>query len=117
MTHYTKVVAGMAGYLKADVLTKLNGSIGKWIYGAAVAYLSDRSDKLLRFAQNTPVLNMFLTVVGAMQGEELDVDNMYQYFLSEARESPATIKLPGLPPLTLGVDDVESLFRHIRQGG
>lgn len=117
MTHYTKVVAGLVGYIKADILSKLSGGISKWAYGALVAYVADRSDKLLRIAQNVPILNFFLTEIGAMQGEELDADNMYRYLLEEARQGSATIKLLGLPPLTLTQSDVESLYRHIQQGG
>lgn len=53
------------------------------------------------------------TALGLVEGVNIDVDAIYAELLKQARKGSATVDLPIVGPITFGVADVESLYRHI----
>ena len=109
MMHYSKVIKGLATYIDADILGKLNGSAAKWAAGAAVALALRRAEQIYHQIAD----NAIVRALGLVDGENVDVDAIYSELLKQAQQGSATLNVPMLGPITFAVADVESLYRHI----
>lgn len=110
MMHYSKVIKGLATYIDADILGKLNGSAAKWAAGAAVALALRRADQIYH---HQIADNAIVRALGLVDGEDVDVDAIYAELLKQAQQGSATLNVPMLGPVTFTAADVESLYRHI----
>lgn len=109
MIHYSKVIKGLTDYIDADILSKLNGSATKWAAGAAVAIAARRADQIYQEIAKNPMVR----ALGVVDGENVDVETIYAELLRQAQQGSATLNVPMLGPITFGLADVESLYRHI----
>ena len=111
MVHYTRVVQGLAAYMEREIAGKMTGSINSWILGAAVGLVTSRANQLITGLLSNPML----TSLHLVEGEMLDVDAIYGELLKQAQKSSATVSLPLVGPITFKENDVEALYRYIKE--
>lgn len=109
MVHRSKVINGIAGYVDDEIVSKMNGSWKAWVVGGAAGIVAARADRLMAALSD----NQMIKALGLMDGENVDVEAIYAEMLKQARKGSATIDVPLVGPVTFGVADVESLYRHI----
>lgn len=109
MVHKSKVLRGLGSYVDAEIVSKMAGSWKAWLIGGAVGLAAARADALIGQLASNPMV----TALGLIEGENIDVDAIYAEMLKQAQKSSMTIELPLIGPVTFGVADVESLYRHI----
>lgn len=109
MVHKSKVLAGVAGYVNDEIVSKMAGSWKAWLVGGAAGIAVARAGQMI----DTLAKNPMVTALGLIQGENIDVDVIYAELLKQAQRGSATVELPVIGPITFGTADVESLYRHI----
>lgn len=109
MVHKSKVLTGIAGYIDDEIVSKMAGGWKAWLIGSAAGLATARAGKLIDELLRNPMV----TALGLAEGENIDVDAIYAELLKQARKGSATVDLPVVGPITFGVADVESLYRHI----
>ena len=103
------MLAGIAGYVNDEIVSKMTGSWKAWLVGGAAGLATARAGKLIDELAKNPMI----TALGLIQGEMIDVEAIYTELLKQAQKGSATVDLPVVGPITFGVADVESLYRHI----
>lgn len=111
MTHYTRVIQGIKAYADAELLSKMSGSIKGWILGAALEIIGSSAEGVFRMAQGLP----FVTGLGLIDGENIDVDRLYGALRKAAQCGPATVDIRFIGPITFSAADVDALYRHIKE--
>lgn len=109
MVHKSKVLAGVAGYVNDEIVSKMAGSWKAWLVGGTAGIAVARAGQLIDALAKNPMV----TALGLIQGENIDVDVIYAELLKQAQRGSATVELPVIGPITFGTADVESLYRHI----
>lgn len=109
MVHKSKVLAGIAGYVNDEIVSKMAGSWKAWLVGGAAGIAVARASQMIDALAKNPMV----TALGLIQGENIDVDVIYAELLKQAQRGSATVELPVIGPITFGTADVESLYRHI----
>lgn len=109
MVHKSKVLRGLGNYVDAEIVSKLTGSWKAWIVGGFAGLAANRADALIGQLAGNPVV----IALGLIDGENIDVDAIYAELLKQAQKSSMTLDMPVIGPITFGVADVESLYRHI----
>lgn len=109
MVHYSKVIKGLARYIRNDILAQLNGNMSKWIGGVAIELATQEAEKVYHQLVNNPMVK----ALNVIDGENINIEKIYPLLLTEARQGSATLVLPLVPPITFTEKDVESLYRHI----
>lgn len=111
MVHYSRVINGLAHYIRSDILAQLNGNMSKWIGGVLVELTAQEAEKVYHTLAN----NAMVKALNVIDGENVNVEKIYPLLLAEARQGSATLTLPLnlVPPITFTEKDVESLYRHI----
>ena len=109
MVHKSKVINGIAGYVDAEIISKMAGSWKAWLVGGVAGLAAARAGVLIDELAKNPMVN----ALGIVQGENVDVEAIYAELLKQAQKGSATVELPVVGPITFGVADVESLYRHI----
>lgn len=109
MVHRSKVINGIAGYVDDEIVSKMNGSWKAWVVGGAAGLVAARAERLMNELAGNPVV----TALGLIDGENVDVEAIYAELRKQAQKGSATINMPIVGPITFGVADVESLYRHI----
>lgn len=109
MVHRSKVINGLVGYVDEEIVAKMNGSWKAWVVGGAAGLVAARADRLMAALSD----NQMIRALGLMDGENVDIEAIYAEMLKQAKRGSATIDVPLVGPVTFGVADVESLYRHI----
>ena len=111
MLHKSKVISGAARYIDEEILSKLKGSIAFWGLGVAAGIVMQDAERTLNALINHPIAKFY----NLSDGELIDVDRLYGLLHNMAEKSTATINIKILGPLTLTTEDVEKLYRYIRE--
>lgn len=109
MVHYTKVINGLAQYIRSDILAHLKGNITGWAGGVAVELAKIEAERIFRAASEYPPIKL----LNVIDGENVNIEKVYPLLLAEARQGSATLTISPIPPITFTEKDVESLYRHI----
>lgn len=112
MVHYSQVVAGIAGYLDEEMVSKVAGTPKAWIMGAVIGLASTRAEPLVRQLSSNPMV----VAMGLVDGENIDVDAIYGELIKQAKRGSMTMQIPMMGAVTFNVSDVEKLYRHIKEG-
>lgn len=110
MLHYSRVIRGIANYIDAEIVGKLNGSWKAWVLGGAAGLAMARAEVLFRALAGNPIV----TALGVIDGENVDVDAIMVELRKQAQRGNITVGLPIVGPVTFGLADVEALDRHIK---
>jgi hypothetical protein len=109
--HYNKVIQGAVNYADAELIAPFNGSAKAWGIGIALGLAAKRADQVFAAIKN----NAFLTSLGLVEGEMIDIDAVYAEALKMARKGSATVNIPMIGAVTFKESDVESLYRYIKE--
>lgn len=110
--HYSQVVNGIVGYIDDELLSKMKGTGKAWLAGTVVGLAASRAEAMIRQYSSNPLVK----ASGLIDGENIDVDAIYAELLRQAQKGSATIQIPLMGAVTFDVKDVESLYRHIKEG-
>ena len=111
MLHKSKVISGAARYIDEEILSKLKGSIAFWGFGVAAGIVMQDAERTLNALIDHPIAKFY----NLADGELIDADRLYGLLHSMAEKSAATINIKILGPLTLKVEDVEKLYRYMKE--
>lgn len=112
MVPMSQVQNGIAKYLDTEIVGKLN-DWRKWVVGAAAALILQDFNKIVEQYKG----NDFVKMLGVIdEGNNVDVQKLYQMFKAQAQKSPATFNAPLLGTVTLNESDVDKLYHYIING-
>ena len=109
MIHKSKVMRGIGTYVDDEIVAKMAGSWKAWVVGGLTGLATARADALIGQLTSNPIV----AALGVIDGENIDVEALYAELIKQAQKCSATIDVPVIGPITFGVADVESLYRHI----
>ena len=111
MVHYTKVIQGAINYADTELVAPFNGSAKAWGIGIALGLAAKRAENVFAAIKD----NAFLTALGLIDGEMIDIEVVYAEALRMSRKGSATVNIPIIGAVTFKESDVESLYRHIKE--
>ena len=111
MIHYSKVAAGLRRYLSEDLVAAHKGTGKGWVLGAVLELAMMRVDYIYRWAVSIPLVN----ASGFVDGDTIDAEALYTVFAAQARQGNAVINIPVIGAREYTVDDVEKLYRYIKE--
>ena len=111
MIHYSKVAAGLRRYLSEDLVATHKGTGKGWVLGAVLELAMMRVDYIYRWAVSIPLVK----ASGFVDGDNIDAEALYTVFAAQARQGNAVINIPVIGAREYTVDDVEKLYRYIKE--
>lgn len=111
MVHKSKVIRGLANFVDAEIVSKMRGGWQGWIVGGVSALALSKADDILKALSE----NSLVKALRVIDGEQIDIDSLYREIRVQAEKSNATIDLPLVGSITLGVNDVDRLYRLIME--
>ena len=105
---------GVGGYIDAEILTKIGGW-QKWVAGAFASMAIQRAEEIFDSLRNHP----FVSMMGIISEDGMiDIEELHSAFKLQAERCGAVdIELPLMGCIRLTHDDIDCLYRHIKQGG
>lgn len=110
MIHYSRVVNGLMLFVENELASKLAGSWKAWALKVAAGMAMTKAEPLFRLIASNPVA----IALGAVDGENVNVDAIIGELRKQAQQGTATIDIPMIGPFTVGLADVDALNRYIR---
>ena len=110
MIHYTRVIQGLVTYVEQEMAGKLAGSLKAWGLQVFAGMAAMRAEQIYKAISAIPAF----TVLGFVDGENVNVDAIMGELRKAAQKGAATINIPVLGPYTVGLSDVEALNRYVR---
>lgn len=111
MIHYSKVAAGLRRYLSEDLVAAHRGTGKGWVLGAALELAMMRVDSIYRWIVSIPLVK----ASGFIDGDNIDAESLYTVFIAQARQGNAVINIPMIGAREYTADDIERLYRYIRE--
>lgn len=112
MVSIDRVQNGVARYLDAELVPKMNG-LNKWVFSAiATAYIADAPKLMDRIKGSALLAPLELIDVAG----NVDIDKVYANLKPAAEKCPAPINVPGIGTITLTAADVDALYNYITGG-
>lgn len=110
MVHYSKVINGLATFIDREIIAKMAGGWRSWMIGSAAGVALARAEQVYRKLAD----NEMLRSLGVIDGENVDIDIIYEQLRQQANHGSMTIDLPLIGGITFGVADVDALYRYIK---
>ena len=110
MIHYTRVIQGIASYVDNELVSKLAGSWKAWLLGGMAGIAMSKAEQIFHSVKD----NAFVTALGLVEGENIDVDTLFAELRKQAQKGTATATLPIIGPVTFGQTDIDALYRYIK---
>lgn len=111
MVHKSKVIHGVTSYIDAEIVSKLHGSWKAWAIGGLTGIVMSRADGLMSTLAQHPIAK----ALNIVDGENIDVDLLYEELKKQAQKGSITVDVPLIGPVTFGESDVDNLRRHIME--
>ena len=112
MVTYNQVVNGMAKYIDQEIINKIQGW-QRWALGAGAGIMMNKGTNMFNAFKAHPVVKM-LEVID--DNDMIDIDTIYGEIRKQAEKGSATIDIPMVGSITLTKDDVDKLYRLIKEG-
>ena len=112
MVTYNQVVNGMTKYIDQEIINKIQG-LPRWGLGAVSGIALSRGNNIFNTLKTNPIVKM-LEVID--ENDMIDIDTIYTEIRKQAEKSPATFNVPMIGTITLTKDDVDKLYRLIKEG-
>lgn len=109
MVPYIKFMEGVAKFIDNEITPKITGW-QKWIFGAGSGIAMQKADKIFNELKTHPILK----TLDIIDGDNVNVEILYNEFIKQADKGPVKIDLPMLGSLTLSRNDLEVLYNYIR---
>ena len=112
MVTYNQVVNGMAKYIDQEIINKIQGW-QRWALGAGAGIMMNKGTNIFNSLKMHPVVQM-LEVID--ENDMIDIDTIYGEIRKQAEKGSATVEIPMVGSITLTKDDVDKLYRLIKEG-
>ena len=112
MVTYNQVVNGMTKYIDQEIINKIQGW-QRWALGAGAGIMMTKGANMFNTLKANPIIKM-LDVID--ENDMIDIDTIYTEIRKQAEKSPATFNAPMIGTITLTKDDVDKLYRLIKEG-
>ena len=112
MVTYNQVVNGMTKYIDQEIINKIQGW-QRWALGAGAGIMMNKGTNIFNAFKAHPVVKM-LEVID--DNDMIDIDTIYGEIRKQAEKGSATIDIPMVGSITLTKDDVDKLYRLIKEG-
>ena len=113
MVTYNQVVNGMSRYIDQEIVNKMQG-LSRWGVGALSGIvLSSKGANIFNALKTNPIIKM-LEVID--ENDMIDIDTIYTEIRKQAEKGSATFDAPMIGTITLTKDDVDKLYRLIKEG-
>ena len=109
MIHKSRIARGIAAYVDAELMPALAGSWKAWALGSAAGIMASKADRMIDVLAKNPII----AAMGLIEGENVDVESIFAELRKQAQRGNATLEIPLIGPIVFGVNDVESLYKHI----
>ena len=112
MVTYNQVVNGMSRYIDQEIVNKMQGW-QRWALGAGAGIMMNKGTNMFNAFKAHPVVKM-LEVID--DNDMIDIDTIYAELRKQAEKGSATFDAPMIGTITLTKDDVDKLYRLIKEG-
>ena len=112
MVTYNQVVNGVAKYIDQEIINKIQGW-QRWALGAGAGIMMNKGTNMFKAFKAHPVVKM-LEVID--DNDMIDIDTIYAELRKQAEKGSATFDAPMIGTITLTKDDVDKLYRLIKEG-
>ena len=112
MVTYNQVVNGMSRYIDQEIINKIQGW-QRWALGAGAGIMMTKGTNIFNALKAHPIIKM-LEVID--ENDMIDIDTIYGEIRKQAEKGSATIDIPMVGSITLTKDDVDKLYRLIKEG-
>ena len=112
MVTYNQVVNGMTKYIDQEIINKIQGW-QRWALGAGAGIMMNKGTNMFNAFKAHPVVKM-LEVID--DNGMIDIDTIYTELRKQAEKGSATFDAPMIGTITLTKDDVDKLYRFIKEG-
>jgi hypothetical protein len=105
---------GVARYIDMEILSKIGGW-QKWVAGAFASMAVQKADVIFDSLKSHP----FVSMMGIVSEDGMiDIEALHGAFRRQAEQCGAVdIELPMMGCIRLSHDDIDSVYRYIKQGG
>ena len=111
MVHYTKVINGLAVFIDREIVAKMQGKMQGWVLGGIAGLALAKTENIYRNIESNPMVK----ALGIIDGDNVDIDTLYEQFRKQAQRGSATLELPFIGGVTFNAADVENLYRYIKE--
>ena len=112
MVAYNQVVNGMTKYIDQEIINKIQGW-QRWALGAGAGIMMTKGSNMFNALKANPIIKM-LDVID--ENDMIDIDTIYTELRKQAEKGSATFDAPMIGTITLTKDDVDKLYRLIKEG-
>ena len=112
MVTYNQVVNGMSRYIDQEIVNKMQGW-QRWALGAGAGIMMNKGANVFNALKMHPVVKMFEVID---ENDMIDIDTIYAELRKQAEKGSATFDAPMIGTITLTKDDVDKLYRLIKEG-
>ena len=114
MVTFAQVKSGMSKYIAEEIISKMDGW-KLWVSGAAVALVLNKADSLFDSVKD----NEFVSMLGIVRDDGMiDLESLRSAFKAQAEKSGAiAIDIPAIGTITIGSNDIDMIYRYIKDGG
>lgn len=111
MYNYNKVIEGLMTFVDKELIPKMEG-YQRWVFGTACGIMGKKCEKIYESLKDVALLK----TLDVLDGEQVNVDLLYEELAKQASKSPVTIEIPMLGTIRLDKSDVDKLHRYITGG-
>lgn len=112
MMHYTRAVNGMMKYVDEEIISKMAGGWKSWLVGTMAGVIGSKAELMMREYANNPTLKK----LGIIDGENLDVELIYNELRKQAGKGNVTANFPIVGAITFDQHDVDKLYQYMLEG-
>ena len=111
MYHYERVLNGLVKFIDDELLPKVDG-LQRWVLGTGAGIAANKGAKIFHSLKDNSLLN----TLDIVDGEQVNVDLIYEELSKQATASPIVIDIPMVGTIKLNKSDVDKIY-HIIVGG
>ena len=112
MVAYNQVVNGMTKYIDQEIINKIQGW-QRWALGAGAGIMMTKGTNIFNTLKANAIIKM-LDVID--ENDMIDIDTIYKELRKQAEKGAVTFDAPMIGTITLTKDDVDKLYRFIKEG-
>jgi hypothetical protein len=112
MVTYNQLANGITKYIDQEIINKIQGW-QRWALGAGAGIMMNKGTNMFNAFKAHPVVKM-LEVID--DNGMIDIDTIYTELRKQAEKGSATFDAPMIGTITLTKDDVDKLYRLIKEG-
>jgi hypothetical protein len=111
MYEYNKVINGIAKYVDVEIVDKISGW-QKWVVGSGIGIALSNATNVF----NQLKTNEFVIMLGVIDKDDrINVEKIYKEFKKQSKKGPITFNAPMIGAITLTEDDVEKIYKFIKE--